>query len=181
MDNNPWEWGWNAIVAIGQIAIAIGTFAVVLVALFKDKPHIKVTSKHDGKFLLDPITYEPIEKVGEIIITAINEGMLPVEITRIGYKMPHASYTTNELETKKLPKLLMPGERVSLNFDLESLKRINIKTYEIFYASDNRERVYYHEANLYLRLRRFLWWKIAKYFGIYGKEYRKNKKFDNIT
>lgn len=178
---DPWEWGWNAIIAISQCIVAIVTFAAVLVALFQNKPRIKINSKHDGKFRIDPVTYKSIEKVGDITITAINVGMLPVEITNIGYKMPHACYTTNENETKKLPKLLMPGERVALNFDLERLKNSKIKNYEIFYATDSCGKAYYHEAKLHLKIRRFLWWNIAKYFGKYGQEYRKNKQNDNVA
>lgn len=177
MGNNPWEFGWDAIAAIGQSIGALATFAAVYVALNENKPRVRVTSRHDGKYLADSITFEPIEKVGEIIITVTNCGIVPVQITHIGYRMPHASYSTYEDELKKLPKLLTPGECLEIKFNLLSLNRVGIKSYDVFYAADNRGKIYYHEASKLVKVRRSLWFNVCKYFGKYRKAIKENNKY----
>jgi len=168
MDN--WGWGWNAVSAIGQLLGVAVTFIAILIALFQNKPKIKVRARRDGRYSIDSSTMKPIEHVGDIIVTATNIGLNAVEITMIGYKMPHAAYTTTEYEINKLPKLLKPGESVSLKFDSQSLKRIGIKSYIIFYALDSTGEAHYHDANIIQKVQRFLWWNLGKYFGKY-REY----------
>jgi len=172
MNNDPWIFGWNAVGVIGQWVGALGTFAVVLVALHQNKPHIKVIARHDGRSYVQNGGQKE-EKAGNIIVTATNVGMFPVEIIAFGYRMPQACYSTDQGEREKLPKLLNQGDHMLFKCDLKKFKQAGNNSYDIFYVSDINGKAYYNEANFVIKVRRFLWWHIAKHFGKYRRYLRK--------
>jgi hypothetical protein len=174
MNLNPWGWGWDAIAAIGQVVGALATFLAILVAIYQNKPKVKVMAFRDGEYLVNSRTMQPIEFIGKINVIAVNAGLSAVGVTMIGYKMPHACYTTTEEELKKLPKLLMPGERVEASFDSQDFKRLGLRDYDIFYALDNTGKAHFCRTNILLKVRRFLWWNLGKYSPKYYKFYKEN-------
>lgn len=170
MDN--WEWGWNAVAAIGQVVGAIATAGAVIVALKQNKTKVRVYTKRMGPYRADPITYKPVEHIGSIKVTATNKSLFPVEIIAMGYRNPGACITSVENERKKLPKLLQPGESISLNFDSQDIKNKRIERLKTFYACDSTGRTHYQEANILRIVLRFFWWNIGKYLKKYRDPYK---------
>ncbi|WP_041274644.1 hypothetical protein [Desulforamulus reducens] len=164
------EWNWNIFGSLGQWAGATATLLAVITALNQRKPKIKIRVRKDGQYLCDPKTLKPIKHCGSTIVIITNIGMLPVDIISVGYRFPHAFYTTSEDRLKSLPKHLGPGEHIAIEFDLSSNKYAEtIDKLKIFYALDSSGEEYYQQASPYEKILRSLWWHVCKYLPKYYK------------
>lgn len=166
---------WNAVSAVGQWAGAIATVAAVIIALRQSKPKIRIRAFRDGVYECDPSTLKALRHIGKETVVVTNVGMQGVEIGSVGIKMPYGCSTTVENELKKLPAYLKPGEKVSLEFDLHAFNQEIVETLCAFYAIDSSGQIHYQEANIIIKVFRFLWWNLGRYTKKYYKYYKESK------
>lgn len=154
---------WDAISAIGQCLGAIATFLAVVVALKQSRPKIIVKAKICNIYSSD--LKPTILRTDQLVITAVNVGNIPVQITSMGLKLPRRSkqdiYIVPQPNT--IPKVLMPSEEVSIWTDIKAYRSRGIKDFNFACAYDSASRVYYCKTPLSRRIQRRFWWKFCKY------------------
>ncbi|QLY79194.1 hypothetical protein [Clostridium intestinale] len=154
---------WEAISAIGQCLGSLGTFLAIVVALNQNRPKIKIRSIQDGLYRCKGDIYHPVEHIGENIVTITNIGMKPIKIVNVAYRLPNISITTTKEENEKLPKHLEVGESISIKFKLHKNDKKKVERLHLFYVIESSGDVYYENANSYIKIKRFMYLKFARF------------------
>ncbi|HOV79379.1 MAG TPA: hypothetical protein PK728_04675 [Bacillota bacterium] len=156
---------WDAFAAVGQWLGALATFLAVIVALKQGKPKVRVKAG-----VYDVVAAPPGGKFKKIhddrlYISVTNIGTVPIKIVKIGFRWPRSNnkkWSIINSEPGVLPKVLMPSEEVDVWTEAKGLREKGINKFDIAIAMDSAGKVHYHEANIFRKITRFIWWNIGR-------------------
>jgi len=103
---------WNFITSITQVLGVIATFLAVLVALYSNKPHVKLQA------VFGP---EIKTKKWGLVITAVNVSNTPIMITLIGLSFRKGK---KSFRRDRTPTVLTIGDHISEEYSLSELREI---------------------------------------------------------
>ena len=129
---------WNFITSITQVLGVIATFLAVLVALYSNKPRVKLQAI---------FAQETKTKKWGLIITAVNVSNIPIRVTFIGLSFRKGKKIIRPNIT---PKLLTTGDIISEIYSLSELKEIFTSQIESNHARKSEKiKVYISDPTKY--------------------------------